>query len=34
VRFSQLPSGELQLTPRDAEFLKLLRISLGEGKKS
>jgi hypothetical protein len=32
VRFSQLPAGELELTPRDAEFLKLLRISLGEGK--
>ncbi len=29
---AQLPSGELRLTPRDAEFLKLLRISLGEGK--
>jgi hypothetical protein len=32
VRFSQLPSGELELTPRDAEFLKLLRISLGENR--
>jgi len=26
---SHLPSGELRLTPRDSEFLKLLRISLG-----
>jgi hypothetical protein len=29
---SDAPSGELRLTPRDADFLKLLRISLGEGK--
>jgi len=28
---SPLPTGELRLTPRDAEFLKLLRISLSEG---
>jgi len=34
VRFSQLPPGELELTPRDAEFLKLLRISLGDSRKS
>jgi hypothetical protein len=27
---SHLPSGELRLTPRDSEFLKLLRISLGD----
>jgi len=26
---SDAPSGELRLTPRDADFLKLLRISLG-----
>ena len=26
---SDLPSGELRLTPRDNDFLKLLRISLG-----
>ena len=32
VRRADLPSGELSLTPRDSEFLKLLRISLGEGK--
>lgn len=31
ARRSDLPSGELRLTPRDADFLKLLRISLGEG---
>ena len=31
VHRSQIPSGELSLTPRDAEFLKLLRISIGEG---
>jgi hypothetical protein len=30
VRRSDLPSGELSLTPRDAEFLKLLRISFDE----
>jgi hypothetical protein len=30
---SDLPSGELRLTPRDADFLKLLRISLGEGRR-
>ena len=32
VRRSDLPSGELSLTPRDAEFLKLLRISLSSEK--
>lgn len=32
-RRSDLPSGELSLTPRDAEFLKLLRISFDEGQK-
>ncbi|MGH9786678.1 MAG: hypothetical protein ACRD88_21120 [Terriglobia bacterium] len=31
-RRSDLPSGELSLTPRDTEFLKLLRISLGSEK--
>ena len=30
---SDVPSGELRLTPRDNDFLKLLRISLGEGRK-
>ena len=30
---SGAPSGELQLTPRDADFLKLLRISLDEKQK-
>jgi hypothetical protein len=29
ARRSDAPSGELRLTPRDADFLKLLRISLG-----
>ena len=29
---SDLPSGELRLTPRDADFLKLLRISLGSSR--
>ena len=29
---SSVSSGELRLTPRDTDFLKLLRISLGEGK--
>jgi hypothetical protein len=33
TRLSNIPSGELRLTPRDAEFLKLLRISLGENRK-
>lgn len=28
-----IQSGELRLTPRDAEFLKLLRISLGKEQK-
>ena len=32
VRRSDLPSGELSLTPRDAEFLKLLRISFDSEK--
>ncbi len=29
-RSSNAPSGKLRLTPRDADFLKLLRISLGK----
>ena len=29
-----VPSGELRLTPRDTDFLKLLRISLGSGQDS
>jgi len=33
-RDSDTPSGELRLTPRDADFLKLLRISLGEDSKN
>jgi uncharacterized protein (UPF0335 family) len=32
VRRSDLPSGELNLTPRDTEFLKLLRISFDNEK--
>ena len=34
VRRSDLPAGELSLTPRDAEFLKLLRISFEEKNRS
>ena len=30
---SDVPSGELRLTSRDNDFLKLLRISLGDSKK-
>ena len=30
---SSISSGELRLTPRDNDFLKLLRISLGENRK-
>ena len=31
---SSISSGELRLTPRDNDFLKLLRISIGEGKRN
>ena len=33
ARRPSLPSGELRLTPRDTDFLKLLRISLGDSRK-
>jgi len=31
---ADLPSGELRLTPRDNDFLKLLRISLGSSQEN